>query len=246
MNTTKQRLACLGVLAILTSSAGSVQAQTYPDRPVKLLVGYAPGGGIDILGRFLAQQLGEKLGQQIVVENRAGASGAIAARTLATAPPDGYTLFMGESGTLVAPALQPANYDPVRDFAPVAQVGALVYGVAVHPDVPARTLDELVALIRQQPGKLNYGSPGVGNVVHLGAERLKRTAGLDIAHVPYKGGWPHARGFDVRPYSPRHDQHGLSRQPGTRWPRQAGGRDLKQPFRPVPQRPVLKRNSTRF
>jgi len=162
----------------------------YPARPIKLLVGYAPGGGIDILGRFLAQQLGERLGQQIVVENRAGASGAIAARVLSTAPPDGYTLFMGESGTLVAPALQPVNYDPVRDFAPVAQVGALVYGVAVHPDVPVRTLNELVALIRQQPGKLNYGSPGVGNVVHLGTERLKRAAGLDMAHVPYKGGGP--------------------------------------------------------
>lgn len=182
-------LAGLGSAAILAGGAPA-QAQTYPDRPVKLLVGYAPGGGIDILGRFLAQQLADRLGQPVVVENRAGASGSLAAQAIATASPDGYTLFMGESATLVAPSLQPVNYDPVRDFAPVAQIGALVYGIAVHPDVTASSLDELVAMARRQPGKLNYGTPGIGNIVHLGWEQLKRSSGLDMLHVPYKGGGP--------------------------------------------------------
>lgn len=180
--------AVAGVPTLLTGRAA--RAAAFPDRPIKMLLGYAPGGGIDILGRFLAQRVGAIVGQTIVVENRAGASGAVAAATLVNARPDGYTVFLMESATLVAPSMQPVSYDPVKNFQPVALVGALNYGIAVHPDVPAKTLKELFALIRQSPGKFNYGSPGAGNIAQLGMERITREMGLKMEHVPYKGGGP--------------------------------------------------------
>jgi len=183
-------LATAACTAALLGAAASSALAAYPDRPIRVLVGYAPGGGVDIIGRFLAQRLAASLGQPVIIENKAGASGTIAARSLATVPPDGYTLFLGESATLVAPALQPGLFDPVKEFQAVAQVGALTYGIAVHPDTPSSTLVELVALIRENPDKFNYGSPGIGNLSHLAAEQLSRSAGLKMEHVPYKGGSP--------------------------------------------------------
>lgn len=181
--------AAIGCTALLASSS-AIAETNYPDRPIKLILGYAPGGGIDIIGRFLSQGLSQELGQPVVVENRAGASGSVAAGLLTRSAPDGYTLFMGESASLVAPALVKTPYDPVKDFEPVAQVGALVYGIAVNPEVPIKSMTELVEAVKKQPGKLSYGTPGVGNIVHLGAEDLKRNMNLDIVHVPYKGGGP--------------------------------------------------------
>jgi len=166
------------------------QAAAYPDRPIRMLVGYAPGGGADMLARFLAQRLGPRIGQPIIVENKAGAGGILAARDLANAKPDGYTLFFTESSSLVAPALQPVAYDPVKDFQLITKVGTLLYGIAVHPDLSVSSLTDLMALIRQNPGKYHYGSPGVGNIGHLAAERLIHHAKLEIEHVPYKGGSP--------------------------------------------------------
>ena len=178
------------VTALLGVTELAVAETPYPERPIKMFVGYSPGGGIDILGRFLAQQLTQDLGQPVVVENRPGASGSVASQALARSDPDGYTLFMGESASLVAPVLLKSPYDPVKDFEPVSQVGALVYGIAVNPDVKIESMAELVESVKNNPGQYNYGSPGVGNIVHLGAESLKRDMNLEMTHVPYKGGAP--------------------------------------------------------
>jgi len=178
-----------GLVCVVALLIGS-QAAAYPDRPIRMLVGYAPGGGADMLARFLAQRLGPRIGQSIIVENKAGAGGILAARDLANAKPDGYTIFFTESSSLVAPALQPVAYDPVKDFQLVAKIGALLYGIAVHPDLSVSSVADLMTLIRQNPGKYHYGSPGVGNIGHLAAERLMHNAGLKMEHVPYKGGSP--------------------------------------------------------
>lgn len=170
----------------------SVWAQTpapsYPDRPVKIVVPFAPGAGTDAMGRLMAQKLGEALGATFVVENRAGASGAIGTQYVAQAAPDGYTLLLLASPfTTVAASLPSANYDPLTQFAPVGMIasGPLVW--AASTKLPVSNMKELVALARKKPGALNYGSAGAGGVNHLVLELLKARTGTFITHIPYRG-----------------------------------------------------------
>ena len=163
-------------------------AQSYPDKPIKLIVPFAPGAGTDAVGRLMAQKLGEIMGSSMVVENRAGASGAIGAQAVAQSAPDGYTLLLVAAPFTTVPAAIPgAGYDPVRNFAPVGMIasGPLVW--AVNKDLPVKDLRELVALARQKPGALNYGSAGAGGINHLVLEMLKERTGSFIVHIPYRG-----------------------------------------------------------
>jgi tripartite-type tricarboxylate transporter receptor subunit TctC len=181
----------LRLLAILLL-AGSAHAQTYPSRPVRVMVGFAPGGPNDLIARAYSTRLADALGQPFVVENRTGAAGNLAAEAVARAAPDGHTLMLGSTGTnAVNPSLY-ANlaFDPVRDLAPVSVVATSPSALAVHPKVAARDLRELIALAKAQPGKLTYASAGSGSSQHLSAELFKQAAGVDIVHVPYKGAAP--------------------------------------------------------
>ena len=163
-------------------------AQDYPNRPVRMLVGYPPGGGMDAIARVLGARLSESLGQQLVIENRPGASGGVAAEALAASPADGYVLMLAESGTLALPAVNPkVTFDPVRQFAPVGGVCMLPMAFVVSASFPAKTTQELIAALKAQPGKYGYASPGVGTMQHLAFESFKRQAGVDALHVPYKG-----------------------------------------------------------
>lgn len=179
-------------LAVVLAAGQMAAAQTYPSRPITLIVPYAAGGGNDTIARAVADRMGAVLGQQIIVENRGGAGGSIATRQIAKAEPDGYTLGLGGTGTLaVNPTLyQNVGYDPRKDFAPVGLIatGALV--VLAHPSVPAKTIPELIGLAKQEPGKLNYASAGVGSGIHLGAELFAAMAGIKLTHIPYKGTGP--------------------------------------------------------
>jgi tripartite-type tricarboxylate transporter receptor subunit TctC len=163
-------------------------SQDYPSRPVRMLVGYAPGGGMDTIARVLAPKLSEALGQQFVIENRPGASGGVAAEALAGAAPDGYVLMVAESGTLALPSVNPkVSFDPVRQFAPVGGVCMLPMAFVVNPAFPAKSTAELIAVLKANPGKYPYASPGIGTLQHLAFELFKRQAGVDVQHVPYKG-----------------------------------------------------------
>ncbi|WP_332775418.1 tripartite tricarboxylate transporter substrate binding protein [Polaromonas sp.] len=168
--------------------APHARAQGYPDRPVKIIVPFAPGAGTDAMARLVAKHLGEVMGGTFVVDNRAGASGAIGTQLVAQAPPDGYTLLLVASPfTTVAASLPSANYDPLRQFAPVGMIatGPLVW--AANANLPASNMKELVTLARQKPGALNYGSAGAGGVNHLVLELLKSRTGTFITHIPYRG-----------------------------------------------------------
>ena len=166
----------------------SVVAQDYPVRPVRMLVGYAAGGGMDTISRLLAPKLSEALGQPFVIENRPGASGGVAAEALGASAPDGYVLMVAESGTLALPAVNPkVTFDPVRQFAPVGGICTLPMAFVVTADFPARTTQELIAVLRASPGKYGYASPGVGTLQHLAFELFRRAAGVSALHVPYKG-----------------------------------------------------------
>jgi tripartite-type tricarboxylate transporter receptor subunit TctC len=185
------------LLAALTASCAlaPVQfgiAQTYPQKPVRLVVPYTAGGAGDIFARTMAQKIGEALGHQVIVDNRPGANGIIGMELVAKAPPDGYTIVMGNSAPMVLnPSLySKLPYDPVRDFAPITLGTLYPYIVIVHPSVPARSLEALVALARSRPGELQYGSSGPGGANHLAGEMFKRAAKIDIVHVPFKGSAP--------------------------------------------------------
>jgi tripartite-type tricarboxylate transporter receptor subunit TctC len=172
----------------LAAAAFSVQAQTYPSRPVRLMVGFSAGGGVDAMARMLAPRLSALLGQQVVVENRAGAAGLIAGDAVAKAAPDGYTLLLAESSMLIAPHLQARmNFDPVRSFAPVAGLFTIPLMIVANNDFPARNPKELLATLKAGPGKYSYATPGVGTVQHLGFELLKARTGAFVVHVPYRG-----------------------------------------------------------
>jgi tripartite-type tricarboxylate transporter receptor subunit TctC len=173
-------------------SGGAALAQTYPAKPVRIVVPFAPGGPNDILARLVGQKLNEQWGQNFVIENRGGAGGTIGVEFASKAPADGYTLVMGGSSNLaVAPGLYPKlGYDPVRDFAPVANVAFVPYVVTVNPGVPAKNIKELIAIARSKKGLLSYGSSGAGSMSNLMAEVLKADTGTDIVHVPYKGTAP--------------------------------------------------------
>jgi tripartite-type tricarboxylate transporter receptor subunit TctC len=172
--------------------AGAAVAQEWPARPVRLVVPFPPGGSTDILGRSIAQKLQEALGQPFIVENKAGAGGSIGATEVARAAPDGYTLLMGHIGTLaVNPSLYPnLAYDPVRSFAPVALIARVPNVLVVNPAVPARDLQQLIALAKAKPGALRYASGGNGSAAHIAMEYFKLRTQTDIGHVPYRGTSP--------------------------------------------------------
>ena len=180
------------LLAVLALTAPLAMAQQYPSKPIVLVVPFAPGGTSELISRLVAQKLTERLGQQVVVENRPGAAGNIAMEQVARAAPDGYTLILGHIGTLaVNPAMFPKlPYDAIKDFAPVSLIAAVPNIVTVNPAVPAKTLKEFLDLARAKPGSINYGSAGNGSAGHLAMEYLKRIAKADMVHVPYKGTGP--------------------------------------------------------
>jgi tripartite-type tricarboxylate transporter receptor subunit TctC len=184
-----KRILC-GLAATLLAAAA--QAQAWPNRTVTLVVPFPPGGGTDTGGRILAEQLGKRWGQTVIVENKGGAAGQIGADLVAKAKPDGYTLLLGNIGTqAINPSLYPKMpYDPDKAFAPVALVAELPLAMTVHPGVPAKDPKEFIALAKSQPGKLSYASSGAGGAPHLAAEMFKDASGTFIVHVPYRGGGP--------------------------------------------------------
>ena len=182
------RLRSFAAAAMLALAAPALAQEAYPSRPVKLVVPFTPGTGIDILARTLGQKLGDEWKVGVVVENRPGASGNIGTEAVAKSPPDGYTLLTTAQTMVVNRALFASlPYDPVKDFAPIAPVAVGSLALVVHPSLNVKTVGELVALARANPGKLNYASPGNGTPHHLAMELFKSKAGLEIVHVPYKG-----------------------------------------------------------
>ena len=176
------------VLVFFTSVSFS---QTYPSKPLRLIIPFPPGGSNDIVGRMAAHQLGERLGQQVVVDNRGGAGGTIGSEVASKAAPDGYTLLL----VSVAHAFNPAvykklPYDPEKAFAPVGIIGSGPVALAVHPSLPVNSVQELIALVRAKPGQLNYATAGIGSFQHLASELFKLQAQLNMVHIPYKGGGP--------------------------------------------------------
>ena len=178
------------VLALCCATSGFALAQQkYPVKPVRLVLPFTAGSAVDVLGRLYAQHLSETWGQQVLVDNRAGANGIIGMEFIAHALPDGYTIGMGNVATLaINPSLYPRlTYDPQRDYAPVSYVAAITNCLIVHPSLPARSVSELVALAKSRPGQLNYASGGVGSAQHIPMEVLKSLTGINIVHVAYKG-----------------------------------------------------------
>jgi tripartite-type tricarboxylate transporter receptor subunit TctC len=179
-------------LGLALVPAASIAQADYPNKTIRLIVGFAPGGSTDIVGRIVAQRLGERLGQTVVVENKAGAGGTIGADLAAKAAPDGYTLTLGTTSThaIAAGAYSKLPYDPVADFTQISLVAITPYLLVVNPQVKATNLAEFVTLAKGQPGKLNYASAGNGTATHLAMEMLKDAAGVDLIHIPYKGNAP--------------------------------------------------------
>ena len=177
------------VAAACALAAGAALAQAYPAKPVRMIVGFPPGGGTDVVARVISQKLTEWWGQPVTVENRAGATGTIGADVVAKSAPDGYTLIMGHvNSTGIAPNLFPKlPYDPIKDFAAVSYVGYVPNVLAVHPSINVKSVKELVALLKSKPGQLNYASSGNGSTQHLAGEMFKQLTGTSIVHVPYKG-----------------------------------------------------------
>jgi tripartite-type tricarboxylate transporter receptor subunit TctC len=188
----KQFIAFASALAVLVGATQAAQAQGYPSRPVTMVLGFAPGGPSDVMARVFSRKLEQVLGQPIVIENRTGAGGNIAGESVARAAPDGYTILLANSGILAANAqlYKRTGFDAETDFAPVTRVGAQANVLVVNPSVPAKTLAELVAYAKANPGKLSYASGGHGSSPHLAAELLKVEAGINLVHVPYKGTGP--------------------------------------------------------
>jgi len=186
------RSVCIGALACCAGiAAATAAAQSYPTKPVRLVVPFPPGGGTDLVARAIAQRITEPLGQAVLVDNRAGAGGVIGAEQVAKAPADGYTLLMGTPGPLtINPNLRKVPYDPQRDFAPIALATISPFVLVVHPSVPANNVKELIALARAKRGQLNYATSGQGSVSHLAGEQFKAISKIDWTTVPYKGSNP--------------------------------------------------------
>jgi tripartite-type tricarboxylate transporter receptor subunit TctC len=177
-------------LALACQTPGAAE-QNYPTRPIRLLVGYPPGGPADVTARLVAPYLSESLGQQIVIDNRAGAGGTVAATLLARAEPDGYTMSIVANGEMaISPNLRKLPYDPLKDFAPVSRIGSNQLALVTHPSVQAKNVAELVALAKAKPGTVNFASAGTGSTAHLAGELFKSLAAINIVHVPYKGAGP--------------------------------------------------------
>jgi len=179
-----------GALSVI--AAAGAHAQQFPNRPIRLVVPFAPGGSADFTARLIAQKLFDASGKQVVVDNRGGASGMIGNDLVAKSPPDGHTLTIGTLGPFAVNAslFEKMPYDPVRDFSPVTLTGSASHMLVAHPSLPIRSVKDLVALARARPGQLTFASSGIGNATHLTGELFKHTAKVNVVHVPYKGGGP--------------------------------------------------------
>lgn len=186
----RTRTLLLKAAGLVLALASAAAAQDYPNRPVRVLVPFPPGGFNDIVGRIVAAQLSERLGKQFIVENRSGAGGLVAGEMVANAPKDGHTLLIVSIAITVNPWLYKMPYSPVTAFAPVAILATAPNVVSVNPELPARSIRELITLAKAKPGHLQYASAGIGTFVHLGGELFKLTAGIDILHVPFRGTGP--------------------------------------------------------
>ncbi|MES2564297.1 MAG: tripartite tricarboxylate transporter substrate binding protein [Pseudomonadota bacterium] len=185
------RIFSVGLVVVCLFAFGAASAQTYPDRPVRLVVGFPPGGAADILGRIVAQQLTPGLGEQVVVDNRGGAGGLIATEITARANPDGYTLLFTSIPHVINPHLyRKVSYDAIKDFTPIIHFVSVPLMMATGASLPAKTVKDLIAMARARPGVISYGSGGSGSSSHLAVELLKSMAGIDLTHIPYKGTGP--------------------------------------------------------
>ncbi len=181
----------LAFVAVLSMApASSIAADDYPNRPVRLIIPFPPGGSNDVVGRLVANQLSEKLGHKVFVDNRGGAGGVLGTEAAANAAPDGYTLLVVSIAHAVNPALYKLNYDPIKSFAPISIMATGPNVLVVNPQLPVHSVQELLALVEQKPGEIDYASAGVGSFQHLGGELFKLVAGVNLQHVPYKGGGP--------------------------------------------------------
>jgi tripartite-type tricarboxylate transporter receptor subunit TctC len=187
----KLRFLTLAAAALLAAFSASAAAQSdYPNRPVRLIIPFPPGGSNDVVGRMIGDQLGKQLGKQMIVDNRAGAGGVIGTEVASKAAPDGYTLLVISLAHAVNPWLYKLPYDPIKAFAPIGVMGSGPNVVAINPSLPVNSIKELVALAKSKPGDIQYASAGVGSFQHLGGELFKLDAGVDMLHVPFKGGGP--------------------------------------------------------
>jgi tripartite-type tricarboxylate transporter receptor subunit TctC len=180
----------LKAAALLVALTAAAAAQDYPTKPVRLIIPFPPGGSNDVVGRMIATQLSETLGKQMIVDNRAGAGGVIGTEVAANSPNDGYTLLIISIAHTVNPWLYTLKYDPIKSFTPVGILASGPNVVAINPQLPVNSIKELIALAKKEPGKLQYASAGVGSFQHLGGELFKLEAGVDLLHVPFKGGGP--------------------------------------------------------
>jgi tripartite-type tricarboxylate transporter receptor subunit TctC len=178
------------VLVLAAFAAGTSFSQTYPAKPVRIIAPFAPGGGTDFIARLVAQKLTERLGQQVIVENKPGAGGNLGAEFAVKSPPDGYTLLLIAGSYTVNPSIYKLSFDPVNDISPIVQLSQGPFVVAVHPSVPAKTLKELIDYARKEPDKLSYASAGAGSITHLASELFLDMAKIKMVHVPYKGTGP--------------------------------------------------------
>jgi tripartite-type tricarboxylate transporter receptor subunit TctC len=188
----KTLLGATAAALALTGAFDAVHAQTYPNRAITLVIPFAPGGSTTIVGRVIADKMSERLGEKVVVDNRPGAGGTVGTKAVAKSEPDGYTLVLGYTGTLaIGPALyKNAGYDPRKDFAPIGLIGNAPNSLVVHPSFPAKTIAELIAYAKANPGKVNFGSAGAGTVSHITGEYFAASAGIKLVHIPYKGTGP--------------------------------------------------------
>ena len=186
------RWIALAVTAALGLASDAAMAQTYPTKPIRIIVGFLPGGPADVMARLLSPKMSQMLGQPVVVDNRGGAGGTIAARAVAESEADGHTLLLGNTSTLVISPLIYKNigYDPLKGFAPIARIGVTSNFLVANPKIPAKTVRELIAYAKANAGKLNYSSAGIGTPPHLIGEMFKLRVGIDVLHIPYKGGGP--------------------------------------------------------
>lgn len=178
----------VGILFLLGAMVGPLGAQSYPSKQLRLILPFPPGGPTDILGRAIGQKLSEQIGRPVVIDNRPGAGGNLGVEIASKTPPDGYTIVLSSPLIAISPSLySKLNYDPIKDLAPISLVATIQNLMIVHPSVPAKTLKEFIQLARSSPGKLNFGSGGVGTTTHLASEMLKSLAGIKMVHVPFKG-----------------------------------------------------------
>ena len=175
---------------VLAAASPAFSQSDYPNRPVRLIIPFPPGGSNDVVGRMIGDQLSKQLGKQVVIDNRAGAGGVIGTELASKEKPDGYTLLVISLAHAVNPWLYKLPYDPIKAFAPIGVMGSGPNVVVVHPDLPVHSIKELVALAKQKPGDIQYASAGIGSFQHLGGELFKLEAGVDMLHVPFKGGGP--------------------------------------------------------